>query len=110
MDEANESAHGDWSNTPSDETYGEMITEERTEHNNIENAAYKKYIGAEEIMDVPGEVRWRDTVRRHVENLDGAKVETYHCNSLMDNWEYKFEYDDEIHDRDFANVNAENLY
>ena len=39
MDEADKSAHGDGPNTPSDEAYGEMITEERPKQEDIDNAA-----------------------------------------------------------------------
>ena len=50
-----------------------------------------------------------ETVRRRVEDLDGAKVGTYHRKPLMHNREYKLEYYDRTHDHYFANVISENL-
>ena len=53
--EADEAAHGDGSNTSSDEAYEDMMAEESPEHDDIDNVAYNKCIGSEVIMDVPGE-------------------------------------------------------
>ena len=39
--EADEAAHGDGSNTPSDESYGYMMVEERSDQDGIYDAAYK---------------------------------------------------------------------
>ena len=61
-------------------------------------------------MDVPGEGPNRSTVRRHVEDLDGAKMGTYNRNPLMDSQEYNLDYDDGTHDHSFINIIAENLY
>ena len=61
-------------------------------------------------MDLPVEGPRRASVRRCVEDLDGAKVGTYCRSPLMDAWEYELEYDYGTHDRYFANVIAENLY
>jgi hypothetical protein len=63
---------------------GDMLAEECPEQHDIDDAAYNKYIGAEVMMDVPGEGSMRATVKRRVEDLDGAKVGTYHRNPLMD--------------------------
>ena len=93
LDESDEAVHGDGYNTPSDEAYGYMMMEDFHEHDNIDGAAYDKYIVAEVIMEVPGEGPRRATVRCRVEDLDGEKVGTYHCNPLMD-----MEYDDEDYD------------
>ena len=62
VDEANEVSHGDESKTPSDESYGDLITEEFPKQDNIDHAAYEKY--------VPGEGPRRAKVRRCVEYLD----------------------------------------
>ena len=110
MDEADEAAHGDGSNASSDKAYGEMMTEECPEQDDIGDAAYDKYIGAEVMMDVPGEGPRRATFRRHVEDLDGTKVGMYHRNPLIGTLEYELEYDDGTHNHYFANVIAENLY
>ena len=61
-------------------------------------------------MDVPGKFPRRATVRRCVEDLDGAKLLNYHRNPLMHNRGYELEYDDGNHDYKFANVIIENLY
>ena len=54
------------------------------ENENIDGASYEKYIGTEVIIEVPGEVLSRETVRRHVEDLDGTKVSKYPQNPLID--------------------------
>ena len=110
VDEYDGESHGGGSNTPSDEAYGDMTTNERPEKDNIDNAAYEKYIGSELIMDVYGEGPRRETFIRRFEDLNGAKVGAHHWNQLMDNWEYKLEYDDRTHDCYFANVIAKKLH
>ncbi len=108
--EADEAAHGNGSNTPTDKEYGDMLTEDCPKQDDIDDAAYDKYIGAEVMMDVPGEGPRRATVKRRVEDLEGKKAGSYHRNPMMDTREYELEYDDGTHDRYFANVIAENLY
>ena len=61
-----------------------MITEEHHKQEDIEDAAFVKYIGDEVIMYVPGEEPRRATVRSCVEDSHGTKVGTYHWNPLMD--------------------------
>ena len=51
--EADEASHGYGANTLSDESYGEIMAEENSDQDNIKNAAYKKYIDSEVIMDIP---------------------------------------------------------
>ena len=60
------------------------MTEERPEQYSIDDEFYNKYIGAGVIMGIPGEAPRRETVRLYVEDLDGAKVGTYHQKPLMD--------------------------
>ena len=103
-------AHGEGSNTPSDAEYGDMLVDERPDKDDVDDAAYDKYIGAEVMMDVPGEGPRRATVKRRVEDLDGTKKGTYNRNPMMDTREYELEYDDGTHDCYFANIIAENLY
>ena len=62
------------------------------------------------MLDVPGEGLRQATFRRRVEDLDGAKVVTYHRNPLINNREYELEYDDGIHNCYFSNIISENLY
>ena len=84
VDKADEAVHGYGSRTPIDEVYRDMMVEERSEKGKIDNVAYDKYIGTEFIIEVPGEVPRRETVIRHAEDLDGAKVGTYpHTQSLI---------------------------
>ena len=84
VNEADDSAHRDRYNNLSDEEYEEMMTEERPNQDDIHDAAYGKYISAEVIMYMPGELPRRATVRRRVGYLDGTKVGIYHRNPLMD--------------------------
>ena len=90
--------------------YGDMMTEERPDQDNIDNAVYGKYIGAEVIMDVSGEGPRRGKFRHRAEDLDGTKVGVYHQNPLIDTREYKLKYNYGTHDNYFANVIAKNLY
>ena len=110
IDEADKAAHGDGSNTPSDDEYAEMLPEDRPDCDDLDVDAYDKYIGAEVLMDVKGEgSRW-DTVKRRVRNDDGTVVGTNHQNPLMDTREYELEYNNGTHNRYFANVIEDNLY
>ena len=61
-----------------------MMMEESPKQDDTDDAAYDKYIRDELMMDVPGEVLRRATVRRCVEDLDGEKVGMYHWKPLMD--------------------------
>ena len=110
IDDADEVAHGDGSNTPSVDEYADMEPEERPERDDVDDDAYDKYIGAEVMMDVPGEGSRRATVKRRVRNEDGTAAGTHHRNPLMDTREYELEYDDGTQDKYFANIIAENLY
>ena len=83
-DDANEASHMDGDNTPCDEKYGDTISKDFPEKGDIDNAASDNYVGAEVIMDVPGEDPRRENVRHCVEDLDRAKVGMYHWNLLMD--------------------------
>ena len=91
-----------WANTPSDESYWYMMAEQRPKQDNIDDAAYDEYIGAEAIMDIPGELPMSVIVRHHVEDLDGAKVVTYYRNPLTDTKQHELQYYDGIHDRYFS--------
>ena len=62
------------------------------------------------MIDVPGEVPSRSTVRHPVEELHGMKVIAHHRNPLMDTQEYELVYDYGIRDNYFANNISENLY
>ena len=89
MDDDDNVAQGDVSNTLSDKEYANMKAEEHPEQDDIDNDAYNKYIGAEVIMDVPGEGARCATVKRRVENADGTKAGQYHRNTLMNTREHK---------------------
>ena len=98
VDDENDVAHGDITQTPGQDEYANMNTEERTDQDNIDGKAYDKYIWAEVMMDVPGEGPRRATVRQHVENEDSSRAETYHRKPLINTREYVLEYDDGTHD------------
>ena len=66
MDKFDETAHGDEDNNPNDEAYGDIMVEEHPDQEDIFDGTYKKYIGAEVIMVVPGEDPRQSTVRRCV--------------------------------------------
>ena len=44
--DADKAAHGDWSNTPSDDEYAYMLPEERPDRDDFDYDAYDRYIGA----------------------------------------------------------------
>ena len=108
--ESDEAAHGGGSNAPIDEAYRDMMADKCPEKENIDCAAYKKYIGTEVIIEVTGEVPRSATVSRNVEDLDGTKVDNYPHNPLIDTQDCDLEYYDSTHDRYFINVIADNLY
>ena len=110
VDESTETEHGYGDNTLSDEAYGDIMTEECTKQDTIEDASHENYIGSETIMDMLGEVLKRATFRCCVGYLNREKVRTYHRNPLIYTREYELEYDDRTHDTFFANVISENLY
>ena len=98
MDEYDEAAHGDVSNTLINEAYGYMMVEEHHEQEYIDNTAYNNYIGTEVMIDVPGEVPMWSSVKSCVGYLDGSKLGTYHWKPLMGIQEYELEYDYGTHD------------
>ena len=110
VEDENKVAHRDGTQTPDNDEYSDMNTEERPEQDDVDSETYDKYIVAEVRMDVPGEGPKRTTVKRRIENEDGSRARTYHRNPMMDKRKYELEYDDGTHDWYFANVIAENLY
>ena len=110
MDEYDEAAHGDVSNTLINEACGYMIVEDHYEQEYIDNTDFDKYIGTEVMMDVPGEGPRRSEVKSCVGYLDGSKLGTYHWKPLMGIQEYELEYDYGTHDWYFDNIISENIY
>ena len=66
VEDDDEAAHGDGTQTPDDDEYAEMKTEERTEQDDVDSKTYDKYIGSEVMMDVPGEGPKRATSKRSI--------------------------------------------
>ena len=83
IDDADEAAHGDGPNTPSDDDYTYMLPEEIPDRDDLDDDVYDSYIGAEVLMDVPGEGSRQATVKRRVSNYNGKVVGTHHRNPLM---------------------------
>ena len=84
IDDVDKAAHGDGSNTPSGDEYADILTEDRPDCDNLDDDAYERYIGADVLMDVPGEGSRRATVKLRVRNEDGKVVGTHHRNPLID--------------------------
>ena len=59
-----EAAHRDGTQTPDDDEYADMKTKERPEQDDVDSKTYDKYIGAEVMMDVPGEVPKHATMKK----------------------------------------------
>ena len=110
IDNADKAVHGFGSNNPSDDEYADIMPEDRTDRDNLDDDAYDRYIGAEVLMDVPGEGSNWATVKRRIRNDDGTVVGTHHRNTLMDTREYRLEYGDGTPDRYFANVIVTKIY
>ena len=70
VDDTDESSHGDGANIPSNKAYGDIMVEKCPEQDDIDDFAYKNYIGAKVIMGVTGEGPRQATVRHRVEYLD----------------------------------------
>ena len=99
IDDSDEIAHADGSNTPSDDEYADMKPEEIPERDDVDNGAYDKYIDTEVMIDVPCEGSRRATVKRRVRNEGGKSAGMHHRNPLMDTREYELEYNDVTHDK-----------
>ena len=84
VDKSNDAAHGDGSNSPNNDAYGDIMMEDLPEDYAIDDTFYDKYISAEIIIDFPKEVPRREIFIRNVEDLDGTKVGTDHQNLLVD--------------------------
>ena len=88
IDDAEKAAHGDGSNTPSDDEYADMLPEDRPNRDDLDDDAYDRYIGAKVLIDVLGEGSRRATVKRCVRNDYGTVVGNHHQNPLLDTREY----------------------
>ena len=78
IEDADDAAHGDGSNTPSDDDYAYILAVDRTDRDDLDDDAYVRYIGAEVLMDVPGEGSIMATVKSCVRNDDGKVVGNPH--------------------------------
>ena len=110
VEDEDKAAQGYGTQTPDDDEYSDMNTEEWPEQDDVNSETYNKYIRSAVMIDVPGEGPKRATARRRIKNKDGSPAITYHRIPMMDTREYELEYDDGNHDWYFANVIAENLY
>ena len=89
VEDKDEAAHGDGTQTPDDDEYADMNTEERPKQDDVDSKTYDKYIGAEVMMDVPGEGPKHAAVKRRIKNEDRSQGVTYHRNPIMDTREYE---------------------
>ena len=101
VEDEEKAAHRYGTQTPDDDEYADMNTKQRPEQDDVHSKTYYKYIGAEVMMDVPGEGPERATVKRRIENEDESRAGTYHHNPIIDTRDYELEYDDGTHDRYF---------
>ena len=78
--------------TPSDEEYGNMITNEQPEADNEE--AVDKYLSCEIIMDVGSGNEQKGRVTKRSRGHDGKPIGVAHNNPLFDTRKYDVEFTD----------------
>ena len=96
-------------NTPTDEEYDDMITEERPEADDAEELL-DKYLNAELILDLGSGTERRGRVIKRSRGLDGEAIGRAHANPLFDTREYDVEFLDGSVEKYQANVIAENMF
>ena len=66
VEDEEEAAHGDVTQTPDDDEYADMNTKEPPKQDDVDSETYDKYIVSEVMMDVPGEGPKRATAKRRI--------------------------------------------
>ena len=94
--------------TPTDEEYGDMITEERPEADDY--AAVDRLLNADLILDVGTDNERRGRVIKRARGNDGEPIGRGHNNPMFDTRQYEVEFTDGTREKYQANVIVENMY
>jgi Reverse transcriptase (RNA-dependent DNA polymerase) len=95
--------------TPTDAEYGDMLTADALESDDIDEEAIDKYLNAELIFDVGTGSERRGRVIKRAKGTTGDAIGKAHANPLFDTREYVVEFTDGTTENYFANVIAENM-
>ena len=96
--------------TPTDAEYGDMITTDVPEVDDIDEEMVDKYLNAELIFDIGTGAERRGRVVKRAKGTTGEPIGRAHANPLFDTREYVVEFTDGTTENYFANVIAENMY
>ena len=97
-------------NTPADDEYGDMITPEALEADDMSEEIMDKYLNTELIFDMGTGAERRGRVIKRAKGTTGQPIGRSHANPLFDTREYVVEFTDGSTESYFANVIAENMY
>jgi Reverse transcriptase (RNA-dependent DNA polymerase) len=97
-------------NTPADDEYGDMITPEALEADDMSEEIMDKYLNTELIFDMGTGAERRGRVIKRAKGTTGQPIGRSHANPLFDTREYVVEFTDGSTENYFANVIAENMY
>ncbi len=110
QDEDDTNYTGGVTTTPKEEEYGDMLTTDTLEADDVDDEALDKYLNTELIFDMgTGAVR-RGRVIKRAKGTTGQPIGRGHANPLFDTREYVVEFTDGSTENYFANVIAENMY
>ena len=91
------------------EDYGDMIMEEQTNDDDIDEEMLDKYLGAELILGVgTNNERWGWVIKQS-KGIDGNVIGRVHSNPLFDTHEYDIKFTDGSIEKYQANIIAENM-
>ena len=94
--------------TPSDDEYGDILTNVRTEADKEE--AIDKYLTYWLIMDVGSDNEWKGWFTKRSRGQDGKTIGVVHNNPLFDTREYDVEFTDGSIENYAANIIAEKIF
>jgi hypothetical protein len=110
QDEDDEYNSGGVSTTPTIEEYGDMVTPDTLEADDVGNEILDKYLNAELIFDIGTGAERRGRVIKRAKGTTGQPIGRGHTNPLFDTREYVVEFTNGSTENYFANVIVENMY
>ena len=96
--------------TPTMDEYGDMLTPDALEADDVNDKVIKKYLNTELILDMGTGAERRGRVIKRAKRTTGQSIGRGHANPLFDTREYIAEFTDGSTENYFANVIAKNMY
>jgi hypothetical protein len=96
--------------TPTVGDYGDMLTPDTLEADDVDDEILDKYLNTELIFDMGTGAERRGRVIKRAKGTTGQSIGRGHANPLFDTREYVVEFTDGSTENYFANVIAENMY